>query len=184
MRTVLDGLYRLCGILAGFFLVMIAVIILAQIASRELNLALPSTDDFAGFTMAASAFLGLAPTLRSGAHIRVTLLIGFMPKGPRRGAELLCLVIAIALLGYFSWYAVNMTWESYVFNDRSAGVLPIPLWIPQTGMSLGIIVLTIAFLDDLVTVLRGGTPSYEAATEVALESDRLGDSLETAKERS
>jgi hypothetical protein len=77
-----------------------------------------------------------------------------------------------------------MTWESYVFNDRSAGVLPIPLWIPQTGMSLGIIVLTIAFLDDLVTVLRGGTPSYEAATEVALESDRLGDSLETAKERS
>ena len=177
MRTVLDGLYRLCGILAGFFLVMIAVIILAQIASRELNLALPSTDDFAGFTMAASAFLGLA-------HIRVTLLIGFMPKGPRRGAELLCLVIAIALLGYFSWYAVNMTWESYVFNDRSAGVLPIPLWIPQTGMSLGIIVLTIAFLDDLVTVLRGGTPSYEAATEVALESDRLGDSLETAKERS
>jgi nitrate reductase gamma subunit len=39
---------------------------------------------YAGFAMAASAFLGLAPALRSGAHIRVTLLIGFLPPGPRR----------------------------------------------------------------------------------------------------
>ena len=84
MRALLDGLYRLCGILAGIFLVLIAVIILAQIGSRELNISLPSTDDLAGFTMAASAFLGLAPTLRSGAHIRVTLLIGFLP--PNHGS--------------------------------------------------------------------------------------------------
>lgn len=185
MRALLDGLYRFCGILAGFFLVLIAVIILAQIASRELNFTLPSTDDFAGFAMAASAFLGLAPALRSGAHIRVTLLIGFLPPGPRRIAEFGCLITAIALLGYFSWYCVNMTWESYVFNDRSPGVLSFPLWIPQLAMTVGVVVLTIAFVDDLAAVLRGDVPSYDAATEIALESDRLGDSLATpGKERS
>ena len=32
-----------------------------------------------------------------------------------------------------------------------------------------------AFFDDLVTVLRGGRPSYASANSTLLESDRLGD---------
>ena len=32
-------------------------------------------------------------------------------------------------------------------------------------MATGAIVLFIAFLDDLVVVARGGTPSYQQATE-------------------
>jgi hypothetical protein len=39
--------------------------------------------------------------------------------------------------------------------------------------------LTVAFIDDLAAVAQGRAPSYEAATETALESDRLGDSLAT-----
>jgi TRAP-type C4-dicarboxylate transport system permease small subunit len=121
----------------------------------------------------------LAPALRAGAHIRVTLLIGFLPPGPRRLAEFVCLITAITLLAYFSWYCANMTWESYVFNDRSPGVLSFPLWIPQLAMSFGVATLTVAFIDDLAAVAQGRVPSYEAATETALESDRLGDSLAT-----
>jgi hypothetical protein len=35
-------------------------------------------------------------------------------------------------------------------------------------MALGIIVLAIALLDDLVTVLRGGTATYEHNTDALL----------------
>ena len=38
-----------------------------------------------------------------------------------------------------------------------------PKWIPQIGMTIGVVLLFIAFVDDLVCMLRGGTPSYNAS---------------------
>jgi len=40
-------------------------------------------------------------------------------------------------------------------------VLAIPLWIPQLGYSGGLVILAIAFADELVHVLRGFAPRYE-----------------------
>jgi uncharacterized membrane protein (DUF441 family) len=45
----------------------------------------------------------------------------------------------------------------------SQGLTPIALWIPQTGMALGLVVMTIALLDDLVAILRGADTSYQRA---------------------
>src|SRR6266704_2860858 len=75
MRRALDLLYKGSGFLAGFFLVAIAVLSAAQIAARELGFAAYSYDDFAGFCLAASSFLGLAYTFRENEHIRMTLLL-------------------------------------------------------------------------------------------------------------
>jgi len=36
----------------------------------------------------------------------------------------------------------------------------VPLWMPQSIMAAGVLILTIAFLDDFVGVVRGGSPSY------------------------
>jgi hypothetical protein len=41
------------------------------------------------------------------------------------------------------------------------GVVPVPLWIPQLGYAAGLIILAIAFVDELVHVLGGGAPRYE-----------------------
>jgi TRAP-type C4-dicarboxylate transport system permease small subunit len=67
------------------------------------------------------------------------------------------------LLGFFAWYAADMVITSYQINDVSQGLVAVPLWVPQSGMALGLTIMTIALLDDLVTVFRRGTPSYLAA---------------------
>ena len=79
----------------------------------------------------------------------------------RRMIELFCLVLGTGLVAYFAWYAVQMTYDSYRFNDMSQGVLGIPLWIPQLGYSVGLVILAIAFADDLIQVVSGRPPSYE-----------------------
>jgi hypothetical protein len=43
----------------------------------------------------------------------------------------------------------------------SQGIVAIPLWIPQLGYSGGLVILLIAFVDELVHVLRGNIPRYE-----------------------
>lgn len=163
MRPALNAMYKGSGLLAGFFLVAIALLSLIQIVGRELGFASHSYDEFAGYCMAASSFLGLAWTLRCNEQIRMTLAIASLKGGLRRALEIFSLAVATAMTGYFGWSSVAMVWTSYSLGDVSQGLVPVSLWIPQSGMALGLVVLLIAFVDDLLVVMLGGTPSYEAA---------------------
>ena len=174
MRKILEWLYTGSGILAGVFLVLIAALTLAQISGRLLGFAAYSFDDFAGFCMAASSFLGLAHTYRRNEHIRVALVIDRLHGRGRRAMELLCLAASSFLVAFFAWYAVDMTWTSHVINDVSQGLVAVPLWLPQSGMALGLIIMTIALLDDLIIMIAGGTPSYlvaEQSKQVAMSEN-------------
>ena len=165
MRKTLERLYTGSGILAGAFLVLIAALSLAQICGRLFGFDAYSFDDFAGFCMAASSFLGLAHTYRRNEHIRVALLVDRFSGGARRVLEILCLTASTFLIGFFAWYATDMAWTSHVINDVSQGLVSVPLWLPQSGMALGLAIMTVALLDDLIIVLARSTPSYIVAEQ-------------------
>ena len=172
MRRMLDSLYLLSGALAAFFLMMIAVLIAAQIIGRSFEVLVPSADDFARLSLAASSFLALAYTYRRGVQIRVKLLLQRFGPVNRRRAELFCILIGTWLTGMLAWYTVDMTIEGIRWPEYTIGLIPIAKWIPQTAMSFGAIVLFIAFVDDLVVMLRGGTPAYLLSEQSADDSDR------------
>jgi TRAP-type C4-dicarboxylate transport system permease small subunit len=161
MRTALSCLYRAAEILGAVFLVLIGILIVSQVFARLLGRVVPGADELAGYCMAASFFLMLGPALRRGAHIRVGVLVERLKGAARRAMELACLVFATALSGYFAFYWLRMTWDSYDFGDLGQGVLPIPLWIPQAAMAVGLVILVVALLDDLLAVLQGRPASYE-----------------------
>lgn len=161
MRTFLDRLYLFSGYLAGAFVVAIFILMMLLSAGRPLGLNIPAGDELIAWCMAATAFLGLAHTFRSGEMIRVGLLIDRFKGRARWWFDLVSLVIGFGFVGFFTYYAVLMTYDSYRFNDMAQGVLPIPLWIPQLGYSGGLVILTIAFLDELVYVLQGNDTRFE-----------------------
>ena len=161
MRRFLDGLYRASGGIAMFAIVVIVVTVVAQVGGRMLGVLVPGADDIAGYALTASSFFGLAYTLRTGAHIRLTLLLNATGSRARRGLETASLAVGAMLAAYFSYYVGEMVWDAWRFGDKAQGVLAVPLWIPQSLMGLGSIVLFIAFVDDLVAALRGRPLSYE-----------------------
>jgi TRAP-type C4-dicarboxylate transport system permease small subunit len=128
---------------------------------RPLGINLPAGDDFASWCMAAMAFLALAHTFRSGEMIRVGLLIERLPERARGGAEIVVLLIGTAVVLYFAWFGVALTYDSWRFHEMAQGVVPVPLWIPQIGYAVGLVILAIAFVDELIHVLTGGSPRYE-----------------------
>mgnify|MGYP003394260622 CR=1 FL=1 len=164
MRKLLDAVYTGSGLLAGFFLVTVCALSLTQIFGRLLGYAAVTGDEFAGYCMAASSFLGLAWTLRVNEHIRVTLLTAHLHGAGRRTLEFACLALAAGLIGYFAYWAVDMVWTSFRLDDVSQGLVPIKLWVPQMGMALGLAVLFIALVDDLLVVARKQQPSYDIAS--------------------
>jgi TRAP-type C4-dicarboxylate transport system permease small subunit len=161
VRRLLDGLYLAAGYLAGVFLIAIFALMMALSVGREINLNVPAGDDFVSWCMAAMAFLGLAHTFRHGEMIRVGLIIDLFEGRKRWYFEMFSLVLGVGFIAFFAWYAVQMNWQSWKFNDMSQGVVIVPLWIPQLGYSVGLVILLIALVDELINVALGGEPRYE-----------------------
>ncbi len=163
VRVFLDRLYLYSGYLAGLFLLAIFVLMLALSAGRQFGWNIPAGDDFVSWCMAACAFLGLAHTFKNGEMIRVELIFDKLRGRARHGLEVVSLVAGVGFVGFFAWSAIRLTYDSWRFNDLAQGVVPVPLWIPQTGYALGLVILAIAFADELVRVLSGLKPTYEKA---------------------
>jgi len=160
VRILLDRVYKGAGYLAGAFIVLIVLMILAQIVGRWIEVIVPSTEDFAGYFLASSSFLALAYTFKQGGHIRVTLLVRHFKGGFRKPFLLFALVVLALIIGYGAYYASLLVIESWQFGEMSQGYIAIPIWIPQTSMAAGLIVFFVALVDELILVLRGGNPAF------------------------
>ncbi len=169
MRKVLDGLYDGAAWLAALAMVGVLAMVLLSIISRQVGFHVPGTDAYAGYAMAGAGFLALAHTLKRNEHIRVTLLIGRLQGGARKGLEMWALSVAVLLGGLFAFYAVRLAWMSHKLNDISTSNDATPLWIPQIAMAVGTVVLLVALVDEWVLELRGQRQSGES--EEALHNE-------------
>lgn len=182
MRGFLDGLYRFSGGLAACFIVAITALVFLQVilnlidrlaklfTGTAIGLTVPSYSDFTGFFLAASAFLALAYTLRAGEHIRINLITSRLPANIQHIFELITVAIGLVLALFMTWHVGVMTYESWAFKDMSSGIVPVPLWIPQASMVLGLLILAIAFADELVNLVKGNPPSYQKTSSDILQS--------------
>jgi TRAP-type C4-dicarboxylate transport system permease small subunit len=161
LRKFLDALYLGAGILAGVFLIIIFLLMMALSAGREFGINIKSGDDLTAWSMAAMSFLGLAHTFKHGEMIRVGLLTERLKGRTKWLFEVFALLCGTGFIGFFAWHAIDQNFLSWKLNDMSQGVLVVPLWIPQLGFTTGLVILFIAFLDELVRVLAGHKPTYE-----------------------
>lgn len=155
LRAILDALYDGAAVLAACCVLGILVVTLAQIAARWAGVQFPGATAYAGYLMAAASFLAFAHTLNRGAHIRVSLLLKALGTRSHWG-EIWCLGIATAASSYLAWYAVLMVGWSRRLGDVSQGQDASPLWIVQTPMAAGAVLLALAFADNFATRLVAG----------------------------
>lgn len=160
-------MYRFGGYVSAFQLVFIMLMVVLQVLGRLLDAALlglrmeplglqvPGLAELAGFLLLGATFTGLAYTLTVGGHIRVDLLHRTLPASARRALDILVTLIALAITGYGTWFSVLLAFDSYDFGDVSIGMVPVPLWMPQAVMVLGLAWLLIALLDVLSGLITG-----------------------------
>ena len=178
VRRNLERLYLVSGWLAATCIGLICLLVLIQVSLNAIDrisglltgtaigLTIPSYADFTGFFLAAASFLALAYTLRQGEHIRVTLFLSHCRPKVQHLLDVWGLLMAGGVTLYFSWYTFLLVRESYLYHDLSPGMIAVPIWIPQSAMLLGLIVLAIALIDGLIsTILNGSASINTEATE-------------------
>ena len=160
LRKALDMLYLGSGMLAALFLIGILGLIVVQMVARWTGEVFTGAPDYAGYAMAASSFLALAYALNAGAHIRVNLLLTALGRYRKYG-EIWCFGLGTFLSWFFAYHAIKMTHASWKWHDISQGQDATPMWIPQIFMSVGVVILAIAFADHLVRLLFIGSHNIQ-----------------------
>ena len=169
--------YDAAGVLAALCLAAIALIMLAQALSRYFGWGLVGGDDLAAWSCAASAFLGLAHTHRHGELIRMEIVLDLLPPQIRHGAELFALTSTSAAIGYAAVATCAFVYANARDHEVSQGLIAIPIWIPQASAALGLVLLFLAFAEDLVRVARRNKPAFTIAQEARRAAKDFSESL-------
>ena len=165
MRRFLDRLYLASGAVGAVFVMLIMVLMIAQSVLREFNVRTGAVNDVVAWFCAAASFFAMAHAFKHGDFVRVNLLLEKLPPAPRRALEIACLLIGTVSVAYLAYWANKFTYDSWSFGEVAQGLLPIPIWIPQSSFALGSLLLLVALVDELIIVLRGGRPTYVVAVE-------------------
>ena len=164
-RRVLERVLDAAGALGAFCVFLIFVLMIIAGAGRQLNAPVSGVNDIVAWLCAAAAFFAMAHAFRHGDFVRVTLLLDKAPARIRRVMDVTCLIIATISVSYLTWSATAFTYESYEFKEMATGLVVIPIWIPQSTFVIGSWLLLATMIDELVTVVQGGKPSYQRAVE-------------------
>jgi len=171
VRRILDRIYGAAAWAAALFMIGTLLMILLSVTGRLFDFHVRGTDAYAGYCMAAAAFLALAHTLKRGEHIRVTLILDHAGSRGRQALELWSHAAGLLCAVLLAWFALRLAWQSFQFNDISQGTDATPLWIPQIGMALGSVIFAISIADELVAVLRGERLRHRAADSEPVRSE-------------
>lgn len=165
LRRSLDGLYALGGGVSSLCVLIILVLMVGASVGRVLDWRVSWINDVVSWLCAAAAFFGMAYSFRNGDFVRVTLLLEKMSPRLRHRFEVASLLTASVAIFYLSFWAARFTYQSWEFNDIAGNMVAIPLWIPQLSFVIGAAILLVAVVDECVSVLRGGKPSYVVRVE-------------------
>lgn len=162
MRAI-DALGRLGGYLGAACLFGLTLLILVEIASRNLlNKNIGVAWEYSSYLMGAGFLFGAAVTLRAGGHIRVSLLLANVGRGMRRVLEILSAAAGTALTGFLAWSLLQFTIRAYERGQTSPSSDTL-LWIPQSLVVAGAALLALQMAARLV----------QAIMDLPLEDPRL-----------
>ena len=163
MRKSLDYAVLGAGILACALLVGMVLIVFAAIVLRQFGVLVPGHDEIATYFMVGMACLGLPYAYRRGAHIRVETLLTRLPERWQRRANIWCVLFAAAVCAVFCYFSFGLVWDSFRFGDLSQGLLPVPLWIPQLPIFLGLGLFVLSLIEDFFLLAQGKKGSFEVS---------------------
>ncbi|WP_416897344.1 MAG: TRAP transporter small permease [Minwuia sp.] len=116
------------------------------------------TDELSGYLVVGIVMLGAAETLRRGDHISVDLISARLSGIWARVAGIWAMVAVILLVVAILISSITAVRFSHDFGIYSDGYLAIAMWIPQSLLVIGCVLILLVAAARLVSVLLARRP--------------------------
>lgn len=158
----IDRLATWAAAFAAACLLLMAILMMGEVIARSaLTQSLVFSWEFSGYLMGAAFLFGAAYTLRSGGHVRVSLLAEHVPYGVARGLEYFSALVGIVVTAYILYALCDLTYSSLQRDIVSFTPTQTPLIIPQGVLAIGALLLFLQMVARLIRLVRGEEPDLE-----------------------
>lgn len=142
------------AVFSGFLMLGITAYILVEIGMRAFfHTSTNILDEIVGYGIGAMTFMTLAYALCTKQHIQITLLRDRVSEPVKVKLDMLALVAALATVLIITWYIGRSVMRAFERGTVSATVARIPLWIPESVLLVGLILLALAMLASLLNLM-------------------------------
>jgi TRAP-type C4-dicarboxylate transport system permease small subunit len=133
-----DGLSDWMATISAVVLGLMTLLILVEIFLWNLfEKTTLIADEYSAYGLAAIIFMGAGYCLKEKGHIRITLVLGFLPGLAARVITFVSTVVTTVFMGYLWWYLFKMVQSAIRYESTSGTLTHTPLWVPQTVMLVG-----------------------------------------------
>ena len=155
LRRGLDLTFTAFAALAGVMLVVQALVVAADAILRTVATPFSWGVEVNTYLLVAEGTLAAPWALRRGSHFRVTLLSDRLPPTVRAVVGVIGNAVAVVMLAALAWQAWLLVATSVERDLRSGTSLHTPLFLPQSGLALGLTLLALAFLLEAIDAWSG-----------------------------
>jgi TRAP-type C4-dicarboxylate transport system permease small subunit len=166
--TVLDRVARVIELVLAVAFILAVVLNFTNVVGRYVfGVSLLGSDEVQVFVMVAMTFLGAAVVTRRNQHLRMDVLVRYMPEPVRwllRIAEQVLLIVLAAFVLSQSWFYA----EQMLRIGRASDMAGVPMWIPHGFVALGFALMLLIACWRLLSVAsrRDGEPVAPADGQV------------------
>jgi TRAP-type C4-dicarboxylate transport system permease small subunit len=160
-----DRIARVIELVLAVAFILAVVLNFTNVMGRYLfGISFLASDGVQVFVMVGMTFLGAAVVTRRHEHLRMDVLVQFMPNPVRltlRIAEqILLIVLAAFVLSQSCFYASQM-WRI----GRASDMAGVPMWIPHGSVALGFALILLIAAWRLVAVITRHADDHSAPAD-------------------
>jgi TRAP-type C4-dicarboxylate transport system permease small subunit len=149
-----DRVARVIEVMLALGFIFAVLLNFANVVGRYLlGLSLLGADEVQIFIMVAMTFLGAAVVTRRNLHLRMDVLVRFLPAGARLALRIAEQVLLATLAGFVltqSYFYARQMWRI----GRTSDMAGIPMWIPHATVALGFALILVTALWGFVRMTR------------------------------
>lgn len=166
-----SGLSKLCG-MAAAAMIIISVFIVVQMVWIRYVLEASSIwqTEFVTYLLIAATFVGSPYVLLTRGHVNVDLLPMYLPHKWRFTLAIFASSISLAFCLLISWTGYEFWFEAWENNWYSDSIWEVRLWIPYFSMPFGFAVLSMQYIADILSLIRGDDMPFGISKETAKET--------------
>ncbi|MET0924374.1 MAG: TRAP transporter small permease [Xanthobacteraceae bacterium] len=134
---VFDRIARIIEVALALAFILAVLLNFANVVGRYLlGVSLLGSDEVQVFIMVGMTFIGAAVVTRRNAHLRMDVLLRFLPVPVLVVLRIVEQVLLVALAGFVLTQSYFYAWQMWLIG-RKSDMAGIPMWIPHATVALG-----------------------------------------------
>ena len=160
LGSIIERIADFVGYLSGWLVPLMMMLVVVDVFMRYvMHRPLMIADEFSAYMLVALSFLGFAYTWRQGGHVRVEVVVNYLPPKLYNWVRLIGLILTFIFMVEMDRAAFKMIAYALQMKMRSSTWLMFPLFWPQLTIFVGFVLLTLMLVVDIVQAgvkLRAG----------------------------